>query len=344
MRNSPYFLYIPLVSFLLFWTLGFIGYSNLYAEQPHSTVFNNAYLALQLFTVEIPKSLNQIPLLIEIARFGAAFTTVISIIGGFLLTSHKLINKLSLRYWKDHIVVAGLNDVSVQFIINTAERGKKVVVIVKDSNNCLTSLLERRGVICIEGRIGVDDQLCLKEARISNCSKFFAFFETDNENVETLFAVSQYMNEHTSTDSSSESLIHIYVRFQNSAFQNSLEKHSISDATADKIYTSFFNLRELVARNILNEFPLEVSSLGKVEDNPELIIIGNSPQGIAMLRQALKLGHYKHKRKLPITILSDDKGKTESLLSRNINGIDEIANLSIQEVSSSTPEAYMCAI
>jgi len=344
MQKSPYILYVPLVSFLVFWTLGLVGFTNLYETQPDITFLDNAYRSLQLFTIEGPKSIAQMPLSIEIARFGAAFTTVMSIVGGFLLTSHKLISKFLLRFWRNHIVVAGLNDVSVQFILDTANRGKKVVVIVKDIENCLISLLEKRGVICIEGRIGVDDQLCLQEARISTCSKFFAFFETDNENVEALFAVSQYMNKYEIANSSSESVIHIFVRFQNSAFQNSLEKHSISDAIPNKIYTSFFNLRELIARNILNEFPLEVNSSGGVEDEPELIILGNSHQGIAILHQALKLGHYKHKGKLPITILSDDKNKTESLLSRNISGIHEIAKLSIQEISNSTPEAYISAL
>jgi len=345
MKKNSYIILIPLASFFLFWVLGAIGFHSLDQGTKYGTFFNHLYRSLQLFALEGPKTEAGLPLSLEIARFGAAMTTTLGVIGAFLLTSQKLLNRLFLKGWKDHVVIYGLNEVSAKFAEDAVDNaGKKVVVVVSDPENVLIESLEKKGVVCLVGHVNLADRRALKIARLSRCSKFFAFSQSDSDNVEALMTVSKYLEEFPLSNSSSRPILDTYIRFENSTLQNSFERHSLADGSSKTICTTFFNLHESVARKTITDYPLEVDLLGNLHDKPHLVIFGNSPQGFSVLRYALKVGHYRSKKKLPVTIVTDEEQRTQYLLSRDFLGLTEIADFQLITISNNTPQSALKAL
>lgn len=339
MKKKSYPIFLFILFFILFWIAGFIGFSQLDAEQYGGTL-NHIYRSLQLFTLEGPAEVEaRMPDLLQIARFGSPIMTILGFLGVLLLTSKEVLDKLLRKLWKRHIIIYGLNDLSTSFALDAQKNGQKVMILASDLNHSALSVVEGRVPIVLANN---GKESLFQELRVEYASRFFAFSEEDLKNIEVIQDVESYLDRKNIKEK-----LKCHIRFSNADLQECIKKHTSIDRVYKSIITSFINVESLVARTVLEDYPLEVKNLANIESSvtvepfPHLLIYGTSTQALAILRYALLIGHYKAGRKLKISLFTDNALLAKQKLGASFYNIEKIADFRIVELKLNTPSASL---
>lgn len=288
--------------------LGYIGLHRLAVEQglAHSAL-DIIYRTLRLPTMQSGDVSIPPPWELQIARFAlpilAAYTTIRAFFFVFL-------QRMQVDWMRNHAVICGLGRTGFLLAKSFRGRGQAVVVIERNRDNPLIDECRDNGIIVLIG--DATDRDLLQRAHVQTASHVVSACTSDGTNAE----VAVYA--HDLARSRRSGVLTCAIRILDPQLCALLREQEIATDYSDPFRLEFFDLFEIGARAMLQEFP----PFGAAEQPclPHMLVVGLGHLGENVIIQAARAWQPRQAasgQRLTITALDRAAQlKTESLLLR----------------------------
>ena len=285
-------------------TLGVCGFR----EQGY-TYLESFYKTLQLFVLNVSFGEGgiQITCLLQWARWlifaatlWAAYRFIIEI-----LAPQYIINLKIRAYYRNHIVICGLNKITINLIEKLKD---KQILVLSEEKNEYAETLKTKGVYLLIGDFL--DETFLKDAKLRSTSTLYVITDNDKKNMEIMqsaFSVLEKTNR--------KEALKCFTLINDRKLKNVLEGSALFKQKSDFFDASLFNINEMgikygIAMNIDKIIP------SKIETVPEILLVGLTERTeIAMLNLVHCLT--MKQESFNFTIVEEDKGKIQLFQKRN---------------------------
>lgn len=279
---------LAIISFIL----GYIGFyysSPLDSKGTHPSPSDIAYLSIQLFVFQSGAEVYQPHMALDIARYLAPMTTLITLIlivtivfyRNFLYTYIRLLVH-------DHTIICGLGYVGPVIAKSLAERSfhgessrrHKIVIIEKNPLNPEIDECKRWGAIVIEG--DATKEYFLKRAHIRKARCIYCVTGEDDLNAQIALQAKEM---HGTTG---EKRLTCYIHIVDPRLTNFLKIGQMAIDDGSNIEFEFFNIYQNAGRCIINELPFYHVDTTPPPHRIHLLILGLGRMGESVLVQAVK--------------------------------------------------------
>lgn len=283
--GSRQLLGITVVGGVVLFALGTAGYRSL----DHGWV-DSLYMSLQLFHLHFhaptaePHGAHPIPISLEVARFGAGlwalslYSTLLA-----LLFQPALRRWRVRRFWKDHVVVWGHCDRTLNLVLDLSHEGRHVVFIGKSP---IPPARLPRKVAFLEG--GDDIPALLWQAALARASRLVVLNESDYLNLEILVAAERACKERAANQAPLE----VSAHFVDTHLQGGLYRSVVTAPVqqASRMRQHLFSYYDLVAGALARSLPLPPAMQGDKPLPEHFVIVGFGPFGQCVARKLVKMG------------------------------------------------------
>jgi hypothetical protein len=248
------------ISFGIFWGFPELDYGNRIYETVRLFLLNHEFYGKELsWQLEITRWS------IFIAFMLVAWKLVITVI------APKWFQLMNIKFrYKNHIVICGLNEISMELIRKYA--GKQMLVITNENNSYIESLKQRKIKVIIGNPA---DEEILYKTKVLKASHLYAITNSDKENAEIAQSAFLYMKQNVKKV---EATLKCYVLIQDRSLKNILEDTALFKYTVTKSEKFFFdailfNINEIgikygISMNIEKILSKPLSVV------PEILIVG----------------------------------------------------------------------
>ena len=281
--------------------------------------FDVVYQTLSLFSFASDAAKENVPLVLNIARYTAVTTTIALLLTIF---ASKLTNWLRVKFYANHVIICGLSEAGSRMAKSFLEKGIPVVAIELDSQNNETENIKALGGIVFQGN--AYDELILKDAGIERSKYVIAVTGNDELNIDIVSKVSRLRKVNKT------SLV-CYAHVQESAKKRLYRQHEIFNDITDKFDARIFNLFDMSARQIVHQYPpdsdAENQGVNIRDHSVRIMVAGDGALANALVRQTALTGHYESLQK-PLVYLDQavkNPINAESITLKQIIDIETIA-------------------
>ncbi|MBD3185991.1 hypothetical protein GF325_04100 [Candidatus Bathyarchaeota archaeon] len=348
-RNSIMQILITVGIAIIGIVLGAIGYFTALEGDGVQKPWNVIYNVFRLFFFDYePVPTPPIPTTLNLSRFLCAFVTIYSGINASRFLFKQFFTWVRLQFFKDHVIICGLDRKGIQIALDELDNGKKVVIIEKDEDcDYLTLCRERRNAIIQIG--DATDPYALYKARVQEAGAIVAITGDDSVNIEIALNASQIIEEH-GKDRDMNDKIDCVIHVANLELIELFDNYDLLREGSSRISTRIFNVYQNSSRILFHTFPIDALEDTVHGTKPvHLVIIGFGHMGKSVTLQAIKMGHFANEVPIHITIVDKaahmlegrfkhthpifDEEKAERKLqdARAISNYPEIANLEFKE-------------
>lgn len=300
--------------------LGMFGFTR---QDPVNNFCDNLYLTLQLFVLQSGAYLDNMNVMLEVARFsGASFTflAAIQILVSVFDTQSQLL-KIKIAY-RGHVIICGLGGIGPILAERYLSERKKVVVIEIKPDNKYSQLVKEQGGIVLTGD-GADPEL-LRKAGIRNASLVVAVCGSDGKNSEIVSQVTKFAREKHRLG------LCCYAHILNPHLCHYLAGQAVTSYTDAHFQVEFFNVFDSGARLILEEDAMKLSF--KSESSPHLAVIGLNEVGQSLVLRAERAARAaKGKQRPRLTVIDPQAGDKLKLVECSCASLDRTFKLSAYE-------------
>lgn len=310
------------VSAVVTLVLGVIGFTGV-NENP-LPISTRIYLALQLLTVESGALVeqSQVSWPLEIARWAGVVASLGAIVNMLLVVFAQKIQQFLLRRNSEHAVIIGAGQCGTQLATDLLAGGYRVTVIESDEGNPTVATLAVRGIDAVIG--DAREVESLEAAAVHNAEIVVVVAGTDIRNLEIISAVGQVSRKR----SQNAFPLRCYVHIADERLGRLHESRLSYGLMPSPLETSFFNRFTNSARILLADTPLDRERLVPGDDRQvHLVIVDLSPQGEALLKQALAVGHYANNVSLAVTVIDESASQKEQNLLARIPELHKCADI-----------------
>ncbi|MFX0064621.1 MAG: NAD-binding protein [Candidatus Hermodarchaeota archaeon] len=333
---------------------GTVGYWKYFTEGYHQgepkneTPLGIFYFVFRFFTLEPDISL-PLPKELEIARYLALLTlillslTLVDKFGGLGEFIHKRYEFLKLRFFKNHVIICGLDDKGIKLVTNFRENNIPVIVIGIDESNEKIRTAREKGAVVLTGDL--TEEILLKKAHIKSAKYVIAVSSADDLNLEiaadSFRLISETRKLKRWSISSvlkllqgikvinkffrSEVPLRCFVHLMNSELLTAFRERELFTGSP-KFSLKLFNVYENAARLLFYRYPLDNFAKTVDEDAPpvHVVVIGFNEMGQNIVLQAVKLSSYANEKKIHFTIIDTDVEKKKKIFYRSFRQFDEV--------------------
>ncbi|MFX0033657.1 MAG: RyR domain-containing protein [Candidatus Hodarchaeota archaeon] len=281
--------------------LGYIGYFLAFDGDPvQQSPSNILFQVLRLYALQNEIIPPELPL--EIAKFICPLSLTYLAVLTLITVFQEHFTKLRLKFFKNHIIICGLNKWTselIKSIILTTKRRKRkrqIVVISKELDNEYKAKIDDLGVIILYGNYS--DAFILNKANICKAKHLIAFTEEDSKNMEIAINAKDIIKK------KHKKKVKCFVHIKDQHLYSSFSKHNIFQEDSEFLEIKIYNNYTNDARVLFLSTPFEIDiDTGDKIKHPHLLIIGFGHLGESVLLQAIKMCHYADDRGIKITIL-----------------------------------------
>ncbi|HWF71379.1 MAG TPA: NAD-binding protein [Mycobacterium sp.] len=305
---SDYRWLILAVAGLVAFALGFVGWwQALRSQLGHNpNVTDAAYWSLNNFFVNSPAQVN-VPWALDIARFLApavAGWAGLSALGSLF---RDRVQQMRIPMMRDHVVICGLGAYAGNvFVRHLHDERIDVVVIELDANNPSVELCRSLGIPVIIG--DAQRQRTLQAAGAHHASRVLAITPEDAVNTQIVATVRE-LTVHRSRQLRCLALI------TNPEFCRLLRVQEAQRGDPE-LSIDFFNIDEISARLMLEDFPIDVS-----HGQPHIVVAHLDPLGVWLIYHAARAWYEKRgdsREPLVVTIFDHQPtDRVEALLGQH---------------------------
>jgi hypothetical protein len=246
-------------------TLGVNGFC-----ESGETASNSLYETFRMFLLN--SQFTETNFSLEIARWSIFIVFLLITFRLFItIVAPQFIQQAKIRFYKNHIVICGLNKITIGLIDKYTDR--HIVVITMENNSYVESLKQRK----IKRIIGDPaDETVLKKANISKASQLYAVTESDQKNVEIAQSAFSLLGKNIRKITAKP--IKCFTLIKDCELKNVLEETALFKYTVTEDKTFFFdgvlfNINEMgikysICTNIEKIIP------AKIETAPEILVVG----------------------------------------------------------------------
>jgi hypothetical protein len=334
---------IQVLLFIVAVTTGVYGFKFQGIEE--YSITNALYSTFRLFLLDVDpvfsKSASKFttyPLSIEIARWTAAAYTISTLFSLIYLFFNQSLKLVIYRIFGNHIVISGYHNKSKVLIENLRKQKKKVVLIVEEISETQMTYLRELGVILLIGKQGSTS--LYKKCKLSSAEYFIIFHEEDSKNLNEILALNEFVKETGVSLSLKQVIVHLGYHQSYELFEEIETDLSLKTNQATYLPVKPFNLQQLVAERLFNEYPLHVGYEERLRDpNGEglhLLFIGFGQTGQQLAVQAIERAHYINSAQIKMTILDKHAEKVKKEWYDNYPKSNRVADLKFHSIDIET--------
>lgn len=325
---------VILVIFVLAAMLGFVG-EILQTNWPHPVLSaawfrelsNDLFLTLLYFTFSAPVDAAGSNAALHAARFLAPLATVSAIIKIVIEAAYASWLQAQLKNQRNHIVVVGFGALGQQIARQFLQEGRRVVVLERQPSSDAAELAAQLGLPLVVGDPTRSEDLTEVAVRRADS----IFFVTDNDivNLEACAAASALMSKTDKTRT------HLLVHLGNAQLSHQIQDYErrIAFIGDKRTAVSFFNLNDLLARQLLMENPLHRTAHWLCQDRLHVLVVGLNDISRKIIFHIL-LSQRTHRLGTPhFTILDPDASRGARSFEAAWPGIADIATTDFIDTS-----------
>lgn len=226
--------------------LGVLGFSR---RIPCGSFWDNLYLALQLFVLQLGAYLENFNWMLQVARFSGAIFSVlaaIQLVATLFYNQYQLL-RIKVAYRK-HVIICGLGEIGPILAERYLSEGKKVVIIEIKPDNKFNQPMRELGADILIGD-GADPEL-LRKAGIQNASFVVAVCGSNSKNAEIVSQVTKFVQAYVKSSAEDKLLVGLeqeriwccYAHILNPHICHFLAGQAITDYTKPRFQVEFFNI------------------------------------------------------------------------------------------------------
>jgi len=301
---------------LIAFVLAFRGFNLLFIEtETYRSVPDLVYQSIKIFGMDFPDEYSSpLPWQLETARWLAPALVVYTAIKAILYLIRREIKSAFVKYYRNHIIIVGLNDWSRQLVSDLLDHREKVVIVGEIAYERKLDPVERKGAILVEGDLSSKGFL----RRIGAVrAKYFVFIsENDEKNIENALTVHSYPGKKARCR---KQTLYTHVsddfRLDEISGLRLLEDHQIQQTAGKNCELRIFSAYERASRIIFNKYSPDIFTRVTSPDGPpvRIAIIGSGSLAQSFILRVARLGHYANLRKTHVTLFQDGKAMLERL-------------------------------
>lgn len=282
---------------------------------------NDLFVTLLYFTFSAPVDGSGANPALHVARVLAPLATVSAIIKIVIEAAYASWLQAQLKNQHGHIVVVGFGALGQQIARQFLREGRRVVVLERKPTSDASDLAAQLGIPLVVGDATRSEDL----AEVATPRAGSIFFVTDNDivNLEACAAASALMSK------SDKARTHLLVHLGDAQLTRQLQDYErrIAFIGDKRTAVSFFNLNDLLARQLLMENPLHRTAHWLCQDRLHVLIIGLNDISRKIIINTL-LSQRTHELGQPhFTILDPAASEGRAAFSAAHPGIGDVATL-----------------
>lgn len=315
-------------------TLGFHQYHGRPDEQPSWS--NSLYHTVQLFALHAPHFEQPVPLLLEIGRWLAAATTLLTVYGVGRRLFREEIEEWRCGRLTDHVVVCGLGRKGLAEVHRQRRADREVIALEREPDEALLAECRRLGAHVLAGDATKPE--LLRDARVAQAGLVVSLLPEDSANCEVAAQVANLCCD--AGGAAAQHRVRCRVHLSDPDLRQALQDSLHGGCGAGAVRLEFVDGLDEVARRLLVEkLPLDHEGIGlKDPHEAHLILIGMGRLGRRIAVRAAQLGQLANGRPLRITVIDRKPDANRNGLLFHHPGIEAVCRWKFHSLDVFSPE------
>lgn len=314
--------------------LGYVGFSrHLLAIGEPSSSWDVLYLTIQLFVLQSGSVSGPVTWELQAARFLAPAMTAYTAIQALATVFHEQLKMFRLRFFRNHIVICGLGRKGWLLAKGFCEKGERVVVVERDSDNGMLRLCREHGAITLIGNATAPT--LLRSARVGRAKYVISVCGGNGTNAEVAVHARELVRGRKGK--ALTCLAHIY----DLGLCILLREREIAMAKPDEFRLELFNVFETGARVLLEEYPPFDNTAGIPGLKPHLVVVGVGRMGESIVVNAARKWSDRSDtrgERLRITLIDKEVERRKESLCLRYPQLEETCELVPRQMDVRFPE------
>ena len=313
--------------------LGFWGFRQALSNE--YSAFDCLFFTFQLLKLDMKVDVPYFPWQLQVARFLLPSITVYTVGIAFISLFKEQVEILRIRMLRGHLVVCGLGKKGMQLVKDLVDQGEKVVVIEMDPANGFIPTCNDLGVAVLAG--DATNEAILKKANLPRAKSLVALCEEDSTNAEIALCAHGIFSAQGGPKTSDQKT---YVHIHNKKFCDILEHNRKLTRTGVLAAFKFFNIDELSAKLMLNEYPPDrYANISPPDDEVCLWVVGFGDLGESVTVQAVKMAHYADGTRTRIVVVDEKAGAKRDIFLDRFPELSSITDVTVEFVDAQMDES-----
>lgn len=261
--------------------LGFIGFyklsMSLGEKRSYLDIF---YLTIQLIPLESGAVPGPVPWQLELARFFAPLIAAYAALRALMLIFRQQLQKLRLKFFKDHVVICGLGRKGVVLSQRFRSRNDRVVVVEISESNDMIDQCRDQGIVVLIG--DATDSEILRKSRVQKAKYLISVCGDDGVNAEVAMHARELVS------SQKNKVLTCGAHIVDTRLCHLLREQEIELGQTDAFRLEFLNIFDSGARFWLKDHPPFSESFDALNIRPHVLLIGLGYFGEILLVQMAK--------------------------------------------------------
>jgi hypothetical protein len=305
--------------------LGVLGFLQMHNAPDHhpgwGDLLNALYHTMQLFVLQISVD-PPMPWQLNLARILAPLVAGYTAIQALSELLADQFQSFRLRFLRRHVVICGLGRKGLVLARGFLSDNRVVVVIEEDAENDHIAQCRDSGGIVLIG--DGTDQRMLRKARVARATHLFAFCGDDGKNAEIAVRAAALVPKDSGHQPTC--ILHIF----DTRLCNLFHEREMDSGSGGRMPIEFFNVYELGARIMLEEFPLCPPGDDPACASSRLVIVGVGLLGESLLANAARqwrANGLPAGNRLRVTLVDRDAGEIAAKLKVRYPGLEKVCDL-----------------
>jgi TrkA-N domain/RyR domain len=308
--------------------LGVVGYGE---QDPHLSVVDRCYAAIQLFSMGGDANKPPIPPPLQIARWLAPLTVAYAALRTLSAIFLQQWTQARIRvFFRQHVIICGLGQAGLRFATGFADRGKRVVVIDRAPPTAAAEQCRELGIPVLTGN--ATEQIVLALAGVRRARYLVAVCGEDAVNAEVALAVRM-------ATARRRSPINCLVQLADEQLSQLVDQETLTATDTGSVSYEFFNVYQAGPAALFDTHADLLTTQGG--SPPHLVILGAGRFATALVLEAARrwrLDRTHPAGRIRITLVAPDADTQTAALNARHPVLATTCELTVYPTDPSDPE------
>ncbi|MEM1381121.1 MAG: RyR domain-containing protein [Pseudomonadota bacterium] len=293
---------------------------------------HNTYRLIAMFALNgewaFDEDLNPLLAILAFVAPLAAVVGIIELLGKSLIG--RVREEWKLRSMRDHVVVFGLTNESIRMIegIQNGPNPPQVVVIGAGLNDEDRLYVSKVGAVLLDG-LGTPEER-FSRAAIERADVLISFTSDTDDSLTLLSDLDSYLSERGRMRGRDP--LDFWIKIANPKLGERLAEYFGLTDLQKRLHPRFFSLEETAARRLWRKHPLDAYAEAQGQAIVHLCVYGFDPLAAQVMSEAIRQTLPVHRKRMRITILTDDPEHTREQLMAWRPGIFHCGDVAFQRL------------
>jgi hypothetical protein len=301
----------------------YLGCLGVFVNEDFQISFGDAiYQALGLFSHASSLASTNVPWTLNLARFLGLVVTIATVLA---IAARRFVDWLFVRLtFKPRVIICGLGWQGKVLVENFIKEGYKVIVIEVNKDDDQIREMRSKGVTVFIDN--ASDRYLLKFAGINRASYLIVVTGNDETNID-IASETYHLREMNKAD------FKCFVHVQDVEKGRILKRHQIFSSLEKKFDARIFNINDISARMILDQYPPDKLMTQKpdhsyIPENPtKIMLAGDGKLAFAMLQQMAGVCHYSNLKSTVVRVIQEEDANLKNEVTKHLPDINQLLDL-----------------